>query len=410
MGSIGKPMVSVPLPTLPQGVNPVRAFIPVARVADMLLHPNEPFDYNGARCTYPEIRLIYWAGGNPFHHHQDINRLRKAFGRPDTIVVHESVWTATARHADVVLPATLTVERDDIGAAPTDRHLIAMHKLVEPWKEAKDDYEIFSLLAGRMGKREAFSEGRSTFDWLRHLYERTRKGNIEKGLPGPDFDTFWQAGDIELHVESDRSGILHAFRSDPVASPLRTPSGKIEFFSETIAEFEYSDCPGHPAWLPPLDGADSEVSKSFPLLLLSNNPATRLHSQLDFGAHSHDSKIRDREPVRLNPVDAADRKIKSGDIARLFNDRGECLAAAVISDSLMRGVVQISTGAWYDPIDPTQDKPICVHGNPNVLTRDAGTSKLSQGCSGAIACVEVERFNGALPRIRAFDPPVRDEA
>src|SRR5207248_11124609 len=118
------------------------AFIPVARVADMLLHPNEPFDYNGVCCTYPEIRLIYWAGGNPFHHHQDINRLRTAFGRPDTIVVHESVWTATARHADVVLPATLTLERDDIGGAPNDDRLIAMHRIGSPHAQPRDDYDI----------------------------------------------------------------------------------------------------------------------------------------------------------------------------------------------------------------------------------------------------------------------------
>jgi biotin/methionine sulfoxide reductase len=409
MGSIGKGMVSVPLPTLAQGVNPVRAFIPVARVADMLLHPNEHFDYNGRRYAYPDIKLIYWAGGNPFHHHQDINRLRKAFGHPDTIIVHESAWTATARHADVVLPATITVERDDIGAAPTDPHLIAMHKLVEPWKEAKDDYEIFSLLSARLGKQEAFTEGRSTFDWLRHLYERTRKGNIERGFPGPDFDTFWEAGELELHVEPDKSGTIHAFRSDPEASPLRTPSGRIELFSETIAGFGYADCPGHPAWLAPLDGAGSEAVKRFPLLVLTNNPATRLHSQLDFGDHSYDSKIHGREPVRLNSVDAAARSIQTGDIVRLFNDRGACLAAAVLSDSVMRGVVQISTGAWYDPIDPAQAKPICVHGNPNVLTRDAGTSKLSQGCSGAITCIEIERFDGALPPIRAFDPPVSEK-
>ena len=79
---------AVHIPTLPQGKNNVRAFIPVARIADMLLNPGEEFDYDGQRLTYPDIRLIYWAGGNPFHHHQDINRLRKAFATVDTLVVH----------------------------------------------------------------------------------------------------------------------------------------------------------------------------------------------------------------------------------------------------------------------------------------------------------------------------------
>ena len=65
-----------------QGRNSVSDFIPVARIADMLLHPGEPFDYDGQRLTYPDIRLVYWAGGNPFHHHQDLDRLRRAFAGP----------------------------------------------------------------------------------------------------------------------------------------------------------------------------------------------------------------------------------------------------------------------------------------------------------------------------------------
>jgi biotin/methionine sulfoxide reductase len=116
----GKPPVAVPVPTLPQGRNSIADFIPVARLADMLLHPGEAFDFNGRKLTYPDIKLVYWAGGNPFHHHQDLNRLRRAFARPDTVVVHDSVWTASARRADIVLPATITLEREDLGAAAGD--------------------------------------------------------------------------------------------------------------------------------------------------------------------------------------------------------------------------------------------------------------------------------------------------
>ena len=85
--------------------------------------------------------------------------------------------------------------------------------------------------------------------------------------------------------------------------------------------------------------------------------------------------------------------------------RGACLAAAKLTDDLRPGVVQLPTGAWYDPEDPTEDNPLCVHGNPNVLTRDAGTSSLAQGCTGQLTPIEVERFRGNLPPIRAFDPP-----
>jgi biotin/methionine sulfoxide reductase len=90
---------------------------------------------------------------------------------------------------------------------------------------------------------------------------------------------------------------------------------------------------------------------------------------------------------------------------RLYNDRGACLAAAFFSDALRPGVMQLSTGAWYDPADPGSDKLMCVHGNPNVLTRDIGTSKLAQGCSGQLTVAEIERFDGPLPPVKSFDPP-----
>ena len=69
------------------------------------------------------------------------------------------------------------------------------------------------------------------------------------------------------------------------------------------------------------------------------------------------------------------------------------------------GAVHLPTGAWYDPVDPYEDAPLCVHGNPNVLTRDVGTSCLARGCTGQLTAVQVERFTGNLPPIRAYEPP-----
>jgi biotin/methionine sulfoxide reductase len=392
---------TVGVTALPQGRNEVKAFIPVARIADMLLHPGEPFDYDGRRHSYPHVRLAYWAGGNPFHHHQDLHRLREAFGRLDTLIVNEIAWTATARHADIVFPATMTLEREDIGGTPTDPLLVAMHRVVPVKGTARDDYDIFAALAERLGRREAFTEGRDARDWLRHLYERTRTQLQEQGHETPDFDTFWSLGEWRLPQQADDGGVLRAFRTDPQSHPLKTPSGKIQISSPRIASFGYADCPGHPVWLSPGDAPDLR----HPLQLVANQPATRLHSQFDFGAHSQASKRREREVCRLHPEDAQARGIAEGDIVRLFNDRGACLACAHVTPDVMSGVVQLPTGAWYDPIDTTQAKPLCVHGNPNVLTQDIGTSSLAQGCSGQLAAVQVERFDGPLPPIRAFDPP-----
>ena len=397
----GKRQNAVPSAALPQGRNGVREFIPVARISDMLLNPGQPFDYNGRKLTYPDIRLVYWAGGNPFHHHQDLARLRRAFQGVETLVVHEIAWTATARHADFVLPCTMTLEREDIGAAPTDPLMVAMHRILDPVGEARDDYAIFSALAARLGKEAEFTEGRDVRGWLRHLYSRTQAGLEAMGLPAPGFEEFWEAGELVLPQEPDDGGILRAFREDPEGHALETPSGKIEIFSEAIAGFGYADCPGHPAWLPPQDVPDAGQ----PLRLLANQPATRLHSQLDFGGHSNAAKRRGREVMRIHPADAAPRGIAEGDIVKLRNARGACLATATITADIRPGVVQLPTGAWYDPEDPREDNPLCVHGNPNVLTRDVGTSSLAQGCTGQLTCVEVERFTGNLPPIRAFAPP-----
>jgi biotin/methionine sulfoxide reductase len=195
------------------------------------------------------------------------------------------------------------------------------------------------------------------------------------------------------------------FRADPDAHPLATPSGRIELYSETVAGFGYDDAPGHAAWLEPSESPRSPRAQRFPLLLIANNPARRLHSQLDAGDYSRAGKVQGREPIRLNPDDAAARGIADGDVVRVYNDRGECLAGAVLDRALPPGIAQLSTGAWYDPDDPAAERPLCVHGNVNVLTRDAGTSRLAQGCTGQHALVDVARHEGALPPIRAYDVP-----
>src|SRR5207342_482389 len=137
-------------PRLPQGANGTGSYIPVARIADMLLHPGADYDYDGQRRRYPDVKLVYWCGGNPFHHHQHLARLRRSLGRPDTIVVHDAFWTPMARHADIVLPATMTLERNDIGGSPNDTCLVAMRQAVEPWGDARSDFTIFADLASAL--------------------------------------------------------------------------------------------------------------------------------------------------------------------------------------------------------------------------------------------------------------------
>ena len=402
MGSSG-PLYSGP--TLPMGTNPVREFIPVARIADMMLHPNEPFCYNGAEYKYPDIHLLYWAGGNPFHHHQDLNRLRLAWRKPETVIFHEQFWTPAAKMADIVLPATTTLERDDIGYGTREPYLIAMKKACEPVGEARDDYAIFQAIARRMGAAEIHSDGREVGEWLSYLYEEARAKSARVGVSLPAFEQFWETGIAEAVGTRQPLVMLGPFRADPEAHPLKTPSGKIEIYSERIASFGYDDCPPHATWLEPIEWLGGKAAERYPLHMLSDQPTDKLHSQLDHGPHSRATKVKGRQPITLHPEDAAARGIADGDLVRAFNDRGACLAAARLSDRIRRGVVRLSTGAWFDPAASGSNRPLEKHGNPNALTLDIGASKLSQGCSAQTCLVEVERHDGPAPPVTAHDLP-----
>ncbi|MFH9111614.1 molybdopterin-dependent oxidoreductase [Streptomyces globisporus] len=375
----GRPSVA----TIPAVPNPVPDFIPVARIADTLLHPGKTIDYDGQRLTLPELRLVYWCGGNPFHHHQDLHRLTRAWQRPDTVVVHEAWWNTTAKFADIVLPVATGLERDDFAAGFSDPHLVSMPKVREPEGESRTDHQIFAALAARLGYEKEFTQSRSEIEWVRHLYEQTKAGlGDEAEAALPSFEDFWRSSTTELPaLAGPFPGSFEALRSDPQRFPLPTPSGRIEIFSKEIDSFGYDDCAGHPTWFEPTEWLHADLADRFPLHLISNQPASRLHSQYDNGGHSLSSKIRGREPVTLNAADAASRGIENGMIVRVYNDRGSCLAGAVISDDVMPGVVQLSTGAWWDPVQPGLSGTLDRHGNPNVLTADRPCSRLSQGPS-----------------------------
>jgi len=405
MGNIGNPRQPAPSPSLSIGQNPCKSWIPVARIADMLLNPGGQYEFDGETRTYPDTKLVYWCGGNPFHHHQDLNRLVRAWRKPETIIVNEPWWTATAKFSDIVLPSTTTLERKDIGATSRDRFILAMDKAIEPVGDARNDFDIFRGLAQRLGTYNEFTEGREPEDWLRHIYDRAQQGAAEKDITLPSYDTFWEDGHVEIPRSSKPDIMFESFRADPVANALPSPSGRIEIFSETVDGFGYDDCPGHPVWREPAEWLGSPVAKTHPLHMISNQPRTRLHGQLDNGRVSRDDKINGREPIWINPLDAAERGLIDGDVVRVFNDRGALLAGARVTPEVRPGVVQLATGAWYDPDDPAQPNSLDKHGNPNVLTIDKGTSQLGQGPIAHSALVEIALYEDDLPDVTAHKPP-----
>lgn len=401
---VGRPKRYVSWPSFPQGNNPVNEVIPVASIADALLHPGEAYTFDGQTRTYPDLRLIYWAGGNPYHHHQDLFRLEKAWAQPETIVVHEHSWTATARRADIVLPATTPLERHDIMMNKRDPALIYMSPVIPVHGEAKNDHAIFRALATRLGVEDAFTEGRSEEDWLNWLWDgATQMAQQEEGVALPDFNSFRQTGFFEM-PDMDTSRVLFSdFVADPVAHPLPTQSGRLEMTCDRIAQLNLPDCGGHPAWHPPAEGA-GDVARGGGLHLISPQPRSRLHAQLDTGDISLASKIAGREACILHPETAARFGIAADDIILLENERGACLAGVQLSAGIRSDCISLPTGAWFDPQE-VDGRVIDVHGNPNALTIDKGTSGLSQGNIAHTAVVRISRWDGPLPDISTRSQP-----
>jgi trimethylamine-N-oxide reductase (cytochrome c) len=230
----------------------------------------------------------------------------------------------------------------------------------------------------------------------------------------PDFDTFWRQGYV--HFGEGENWTRQAdFRKDPEFYPLGTPSGLIEVFSRKIASFGYDDCQGHPMWMEKAERSHGGPgSDKHPLWMQSCHPNHRLHSQMcESEEYRNTYAVQGREPCYINPEDAKERGVQSGDVVRVFNDRGQLLAGAVLSDNFPRGVIRIEEGAWYGPVGKDGSKQggnemgaLCSYGDPNTLTMDIGSSKLSQACSAYTCNVQFEKFKGQLPEVAAFSGPI----
>jgi trimethylamine-N-oxide reductase (cytochrome c) len=384
----------------------VNAF-PVARIIEALEHPGRKYQHNGHELTFPEIKMIWWAGGGNFTHGQDTNRLIKAWQKPELVVISEPYWTAAAKHADIVLPITTSFERNDMTMTGdySNQHLVPMKQVVEPQFESRNDFDVFADMSEliKAGGHDVYTEGKSEMDWLQGFYTTAQKGAQKARVRMPKFGAFWSNNElIEMKVNKKNNKFVRhaAFRKDPVMNPLGTPSGKIEIFSQTIEKYGYEDCPAHPTWLPPTEWVGS--AKKGELQLMTSHAAHRLHSQLNYAKLREQYAIADREPIMINTNDANTYGIKSGDLVRAYNSRGQVLVGALLTDGIKQGSVCIHEGAWPDLDKKTG---ICKNGGANVLTLDIPTSQLANGCAGNSALVMIEKYTGPVLTLTAFDPP-----
>ncbi len=381
--------------------------MPVARFPDCFLNPGKTIDFDGKKVTYPDVRLVFWGGGNPFGHQPQTFQVEEAFKRPDCVICSDIVWTATARHADIVFPACTTFEHNDISNIGTYSNdgIVAMKKAIEPQWESKTDFWIADQLARRMGMGDAFSEGLTEEEWIEKLYNQSRDFGAKMGIDLPDFKTFWEKGYVLFDVDQkSRDYVAFAdFRADPKAHALSTESGLIQLFSPKVAGYGYPDCKGHAMYFPPKEGVGA-ATKEFPLAYVCCKSRYRLHSQLDSTPSHNLADIDSREPCWIHPKDAKVRGIVQGDLVMVSSRRGKLMAAAYITERTQPGVVVVHHGAWFDP-QTTENGRVDVHGNANSLTMDVPTSRLAQGNVASTGNVQVEKWTAELPDVAIWEQP-----
>lgn len=383
--------------------------IPSSRSIEALEHPGKEIDYDGTKIKLPHMRVAYLASGSVFTRHQDVNNILKQWRKFETIITAEPYWTSTAKLSDIVLPVAIEVERDDINqTGSTGEYIVAYKPAVKPAGESRSDFWIAQQICKRWGREEVFSEGKDELGWMREFYADAQEQAKNLDILMPSFEEFYEKGFVRFEKDNTESELytrLRAFRENPHKNRLGTPSGKIEIYSPTIAKFNYADCPPMPTWLEPKEWlGDAKKTAKYPFHIVSPHSRYRLHSQLNNSFIRKFAEVSDREPVLINPADAKERGLKTGDIVRVFNDRGEILAGALITEIVPPHVAVIYEGGWYDP-EVWGEKSLCQHGCVNVLTFDKGTSSLAQSNSAHTALAQIEKFKGKVRPITAFSKP-----
>lgn len=275
----------------------------------------------------PPVKAMFVYNSNPAAVAPDGNAVLQGLARDDLFtVVHELFITDTARYADIVLPATTSPEHDDINRSYGHYDLVLNRRAIDPVGESLPNTEVFRRLAKTMNLPDpCFDETDESL--IQHAFDWSHKS-----LAGQSFETLERDGVLRLNYPK-KDGFITPFAE----GGFGTPSGKCEFYSETLAKRGFDPLP---TYIPPHEGETQE----FPLAL--NTPPARNAMNSTFGNIEELAKPHGPPTVQLNPADAAARSVVEGQTVRVFNHRGVMKLPVAVTNDTRAGVATILWGHW----------------------------------------------------------------
>ena len=282
-------------------------------------------------------------------------------------------------------------------------NIMIAEKAIEPVGESKSDAECVQEVAKKFeGKYEEMTQGKTNADLQKAVWGHMGGEKLVSWEQLQD-KGYWIYPTAEDWAE-DSPG-FREFYDDPEKHPLTTPTGKLEFYSQALADAYPHDKERGPIpkWIEKSHNHDERLSshraRMYPLLIVSNHGRWRVHAQCDDITWTRETPTMKvtgpdgykYEPCWLHPSEAEKRGIKNGDIVKVFNERGIVLAGAYVTERVRSGVAYVDHGARHDPIKTGE---IERGGAINTITPGAVTS---ENCVGQIAggyLVEVQKVSG----------------
>ena len=298
-----------------------------------------------------EPKMLLAVNHNFVNQLPNINKTIRALQKLDFIVALEQVMTCTAKFSDIILPTCTFLERNDIVFGVGTPFYGFVNKAIEPLGECKSHLDIACELAIYMG-----------FDAFENKKEEELLKEMVAESEIPDYELFKKTGVYHLRLDKPYVAFKNQIE-DPFGNPFDTPSGKIEIFSRLWENLENPKLPPIAKYLETWESKNDPMAQKYPLQLISSHLKRRTHSQFDRVPWLREFET---QCLMMSTCDAKKRGIKDREKVRVFNDRGEIMIQAQVTERIMPGVVDLPQGAWYEPDENGVDKG----GNPNVLTND----------------------------------------